>query len=84
MNKETPNALNCTHNKILLIFSMQFFFKTTHFQPYNYFIQMPGLKNNIYKIMAITSINDTSIPHDMQIFGYGIVQSHISFLKPYE
>jgi hypothetical protein len=28
---------------------------------------MPGLKDNIYKIMAITSINDAFTPHDMQV-----------------
>jgi len=42
---------------------------------------MPGLKDNIYKIMAITSINDASIPHDMQVIGSGIIWSHIPFPK---
>jgi hypothetical protein len=33
---------------------------------------MFGLKNNIYKITTITSMNDVSIPHDMQVIDYGI------------
>jgi hypothetical protein len=42
---------------------------------------MHGLKDNIYKIMTITSINDVSIPHDMQIIGSGIVRNCILFKK---
>jgi hypothetical protein len=34
---------------------------------------MPGLKDNIYKIMAILNINDASTPHDMQVIGSGII-----------
>jgi hypothetical protein len=45
---------------------------------------MHGLKDNIYTIMIIMSINDTSIPLNMQIIGLGIVESHIALLKPYE
>jgi hypothetical protein len=41
---------------------------------------MPELNDNIYKIMAITNINDTSTPHDMQIIGPSIIQNHILFL----
>jgi len=34
---------------------------------------MFGFKDNIYKITAITSFNDTSIPHDMQVIGSCII-----------
>jgi hypothetical protein len=34
---------------------------------------MPRLKYNIYKITIITNMNDTSIPHDMEIIGSSIV-----------
>jgi hypothetical protein len=34
---------------------------------------MPQMKNNIYKITTITYINDTSIPHDMQVISFNIV-----------
>jgi hypothetical protein len=45
---------------------------------------MPGLKNNIYNTMAITNINDTSTPHDMQVIDFGIVRKCIPFFKPNE
>jgi hypothetical protein len=45
---------------------------------------MPGLKDNIYKIMTITSINDASIAHDMQVIGFGIIWSRILLPKPDE
>jgi hypothetical protein len=82
MNKETPNDPNCTHNKIFPIFLMQIFKRMRHLQPCNYPISMPGLKDNIYKISAIMSINDTSTPHDMQVIGSGIVRNYIPLLKP--
>jgi hypothetical protein len=34
---------------------------------------MHGLKDNIDKTTAITSINDASTSHEMQIIGLGIV-----------
>jgi hypothetical protein len=45
---------------------------------------MFGLKDNIYKILAIMSINDTFNPHDMQIIGLYIVRNYILLFKPYE
>ncbi len=45
---------------------------------------MPRLKDNIYKIIAITNINDASIPHDMQIIDSNIVCNYILLLKPYK
>jgi hypothetical protein len=42
---------------------------------------MPKLKDDIYKIMAITSINDASTPHDMQVVGSGIIWNRILLPK---
>jgi len=42
---------------------------------------MHTLKKNIYKIMAITSIKDTSTSHDMQIIGFSIVWNYILIFK---
>jgi hypothetical protein len=84
MNKEISNGLNYTHNKILPIFFVQVFKRTKHLQPCNYPIQMPRLKNNIYKITTIMSINDASIPHDRQVIGPNIVWSCILRFKPNE
>jgi hypothetical protein len=43
---------------------------------------MPGLKDNIYKIMAIMSINDASVLDDMHVVGSGIIWSRILLSKP--
>jgi hypothetical protein len=45
---------------------------------------MSGLKNNIYKVMAIMNVNDASTPYDMQVIGFGIVRNYIPLLKPDE
>jgi hypothetical protein len=43
---------------------------------------MFALKDNIYKIIFIMSINDTSIPHDMQVIDYIIIWSYMLLIKP--